>query len=89
MDSEQGESQMNLAEAIFVIIGGAAGALTVIGTYTWWVYRRGQDTGRAKAEQEAGQRAQAEAAEKVRTLETQLAAIQSELDSLRPKRRHI
>lgn len=78
---------MNLAEAIFVIIGGVAGALTVIGTYTWWVYRRGQDSGRARAEREADQRAQAEAAEKVRRLEARLAAIQAELDSLRPKRR--
>jgi type VI protein secretion system component VasK len=78
---------MNLAEAIFVIVGGAAAVLTVIGTYTWWVYRRGQDSGRARAEREADQRARAEAAEKVRTLETQLAAIQAELDSQRPKRR--
>jgi type VI protein secretion system component VasK len=78
---------MNLAQAIFVIIGGAAAALTVIGTYTWWVYRRGQDSGRAKAEREANQKAQADAAEKVRTLEAQLTAIQAELDSQRPKRR--
>jgi len=78
---------MNLAEEIFVIVSGLAAALTVIGTYTWWVYRRGQDSGRARAEREADQRAQAEAAERVRTLETQLAAIQAKLDSSRPKRR--
>jgi hypothetical protein len=78
---------MNLAEEIFVIVSGLAAALSVIGAYTWWVYRRGQDSGRARAEREADQRAQAEAAERVRTLETQLAAIQAELDSSRPKRR--
>jgi type VI protein secretion system component VasK len=88
-DLERGESRMNLAEAISVVVGGAAAALTVGGTYTWWVYRRGQDSGRAKAEREADQRAQADATEKTRTLEKQLAAIQAELDSLRPKRRRI
>jgi hypothetical protein len=89
MNSKQGESRMNLVEAIFVIVGGVAAALTVFGTYTWWVYRRGQDSGRARAEREAEQRAQADAAEKTRMLETQLVAIQTELDSLRPKRRRI
>ncbi len=78
---------MNLADAIFVIVGGVAAALTVVGTFTWWIYRRGQESGRARAEREADQRAQAEAAEKVRTLETRLAAIQVELDSHRPRRR--
>jgi type VI protein secretion system component VasK len=84
--SDKGELKMNLAEAISVIVGGAATALTVIGAYTSWVYRRGQHSGRAEAEREAGQRAQAEAAEKVKALEAQLAAIQAELNSLRPKR---
>jgi type VI protein secretion system component VasK len=78
---------MNLAEAIFVIVGGMAAALTVIGTYTWWVYRRGQDSGRAMAEREADRRARAEAAEEIRTLKVQLAAIKAELDSQRLRRR--
>jgi hypothetical protein len=76
---------MNLAVAISMIIGGAAAALTVIGAYTSWVYGRGQHSGRAGAEREAGQRAQAEAAEKVEALKVQLAAIQGELNLLRPK----
>lgn len=78
---------MNLAEAMFAIASGIAAVLTVIGTYTWWVYRRGEESGRARAEKEADQRAQVEEAAKVRMLQTQLAAIQAELDSLRPKRR--
>ena len=85
--SGKGESPMNLTEAIFVVVSGAAAALTVIGTYTWWIYKRGQDSGKARAEREADQRARAEAAERVSTLEKQLAAIQAELDSSRPKRR--
>jgi type VI protein secretion system component VasK len=78
---------MNLAEAIFVIVGGIAAALTVMATYTSWIYRRGQDSGRAAAEREADQRARTEAAEEVRTLKAQLAAIQTELDSQRLRRR--
>ena len=85
---------MSNAEATFVIIGAIAAALTVIGTYTWWVYTRGQESGGQKAEREANQRAQTGEAAKVRGLETQLAAIQTlvdslqaEVDSLRSKRR--
>jgi type VI protein secretion system component VasK len=78
---------MNLAEAIFASAGGMATVLTVIGTYTWWVYRRGEESGKSRAERDANQRAQVEEAAEIRTLQTQLAAIQAELDSLRPKRR--
>lgn len=59
---------MNLAEAIFVIVSGVAAALSVMGTYTWWVCRRGQDSGHAMSERDADQRARTEAAEEVRAL---------------------
>jgi hypothetical protein len=78
---------MNIAQATFVIIGGVAAALTVIGSYTWWVYRRGQESGRVSAEHAADKRAQAEVAEKLRMLETQLDATKARLDSLLLKRR--
>jgi len=85
---------MNLIEAIFVIVGEAAASLTVIGTFTWWVYRCGRASGKAKAKWETSQQSQAEMMKEVRmfearigTLEAQLGAVQAELDSLRPKRR--
>ena len=78
---------MDLAGTIFTVAGGIAAVLGIIGSYTWWVYRRGQASGEAIAERKADQRAQTESAAKVRILETQLAAIQAELDSFRPRRR--
>jgi hypothetical protein len=73
---------MNITEAVFEIIGGLAAALTVVATYTRWVYRRGQNAGRDMAER-AGE------AEKIKILESKIAAMQVELDSLRPRRRRI
>lgn len=85
---------MNLVEAIFVIVGGVAAALTVIGTFARWVYRCGQASGITKASWEADHQAHAEVAkevreleDKVRMLETQRVAMQAELESIRPKRR--
>ena len=45
----------------------------VIGSFTWWVYRRGESTGMARAEQ--------------KVLEKRLATIQRELDAMRQKHR--
>jgi hypothetical protein len=64
---------MNLGGEIFAVIGAVAAALAVIGSFTWWVYRRGESAGMARAEQKA--------------LEKRLTAMQNELDSIRQKRR--
>jgi ubiquinone biosynthesis protein UbiJ len=71
---------MNVTEAVFEIIGGCAAALTIAATYTRWIYRRGQDSGRDMAER-AGE------AEKINILESKITAMQAELDSLRSRRR--
>jgi hypothetical protein len=64
---------MTLGGEIFAIISAIAAALTVIGSFTWWVYRRGESAGMARAEQKA--------------LEKRLTAMQNELDLMRQKGR--
>jgi len=74
---------------MIIIIGVAAGIVTIaIGVCgsARWIYRRGQESGKAQADREADRRAQAEAQAKIQTLEASIRDIQAELDRVRVRR---
>ena len=80
---------MGIAEAVFAILSASAVVLGGLGSLLWWVYRRGQASGAETAGHKADQRAQAQADAKIQALERRVAAMQTELASMQPKRRRL
>jgi len=74
---------------MIITIGVAAAIVTIaigVASGIWWVYRHGQDSGKAQAEYRAARRAQAEAQARIQIMEAKLAEIQAEMDRIRPRR---
>jgi hypothetical protein len=79
-------SEKATMEIIISVLASIVTILVGIGGGGRWIYRRGQESGKAQAEREAERRAQAEAHEKIKTLEGELLEIRAELDLIRTRR---
>jgi len=51
-----------------------------------WIYRHGEESGKAQAEYQADRRAQAEVKAKIQTMEAELSKLRAEMDRIRPRR---
>lgn len=67
------------------VVASLAAVATAIGAGLIWVFRRGQAAGRAQAEREAQQHAQAENQAERRAMRNRLAEVENELATLRAR----
>jgi hypothetical protein len=73
--------------ATVTIAGGLVAITVAVCSGLRWIFRRGEDSGRAQVEHDAEQWAQAQAATRSRDMAERVAELESELEYLRRHRR--
>jgi type VI protein secretion system component VasK len=78
---------MSAAEAGAAILSATVALMVALASVLWWVYKRGEAAGEAKAERRAGERSLAEDKARIEALEHRLGEVLAELASIQPRRR--